>query len=374
MTRLTDQEYMARALRLARNGLNTTDPNPTVGCVLVRDGEIVGEGWTAPVGGPHAERVALAAAGGGARGATAFVTLEPCGHQGRTGPCTAALIEAGVVHVVCAMSDPNPLVSGAGLRMLGEAGVSVEQGLMEQSARKLNEGYLARMTRGRPWVRSKIATSLDGRTALASGESKWITGPGARGDVHRWRARSSAVLTGVGTVLADDPSLTARPDDEGAGLVQPLRVIVDSALRTPPAARTTSLPGEVVVFATAAATPRRTKLEAAGVRIEQVEGSPRCDLGQVLARLAELEVNDVWVEAGPTLNGALLAHGLIDELVLYYAPQILGDGARGMFALAPLARLGDRHELVIEDLRMVGRDLRILARPSTVLAPQAAGE
>ena len=276
--------------------------------------------------------------------------------------------------MVCAMSDPNPLVRGAGLRMLGEAGVSVEQGLMEQSARKLNEGYLARMTRGRPWVRSKIATSLDGRTALASGESKWITGPGARGDVHRWRARSSAVLTGVGTVLADDPSLTARPDDEGAGLVQPLRVIVDSALRTPPAARTASLPGEVVIFTTAAAIPRRTKLEAAGVRIEHVEGSPRCDLGQVLARLAELEVNDVWVEAGPTLNGALLARGLIDEFVLYYAPQILGDGARGMFALAPLARLDARHELVIEDLRMVGRDLRILARPSTVLAPQAAGE
>lgn len=370
MTRAADREFMERALGLARNGLATTDPNPTVGCVLVRDGEIVGEGWTAPVGGPHAERVALSAAGDRARGATAYVTLEPCCHQGRTGPCTSALIEAGIARVVCAITDPNPLVNGAGLRALSAAGVAVEQGLMESGARELNEGYLARMSRGRPWVRSKIAASIDGRTALASGESQWITGADARRDVHRWRARSSAVMSGIGTVLADDPSLTARPDDDYGEFVEPLRVIVDSALRTPPAARTLSLPGEVVIFTAADAADRYAPLEAAGARIERVDGSPRCDPAQVLARLAELEVNDVWVEAGPTLNGALLGRGLIDELVLYLAPRILGDDARGMFALPPLASLEDSLELAIEDVRRVGADLRVRARPVTVLAPR----
>ncbi len=370
MTRAADREFMARALGLARNGLATTAPNPTVGCVLVRDGEIVGEGFTAPVGGPHAERAALTAAGDRARGATAYVTLEPCCHQGRTGPCTSALLEAGVARVVCAMRDPNPLVNGVGLSTLAEAGVAVEQGLMASGARELNEGYLARMSRGRPWVRSKIAASIDGRTALASGESQWITGADARRDVHRWRARSSAVMSGIGTVLADDPSLTARPDDDYGEFVAPLRVIVDSALRTPPAARTLSLPGEVVIFTVADATDRRPPLEAAGARIERVGGEPRCDPEHLLARLAELEVNDVWVEAGPTLNGALLEHGLIDELVLYLAPRILGDDARGMFALPPLASLGDSLELAIDDVRRVGADLRVRARPVTVLAPR----
>lgn len=373
MSPIADHEFMARALRLARQGLSTTDPNPTVGCVLVRDGEIVGEGRTQPVGGPHAERAALASAGDTARGSTAFVTLEPCSHQGRTGPCTAALLEAGVARVVCAIGDPNPLVNGAGLRALGEAGVAVEQGLMEQSAREINEGYLARMIRGRPWVRSKIAASLDGRTALASGESKWITGPGARRDVHRWRARSSAVLTSIGTVLGDDPSLNARPDDEAAGLVQPLRAIVDSALRTPPAAHTLTLPGKVVIFTTADAADRRALLETDGAQVESVGGSPRCDLGQVLERLAELEVNEVWVEAGPTLNGALLERGLIDEFLIYLAPRLLGDDARGMFSLAPLRSLADSMELAIEDVRRVGSDLRIRARPGTVLAPGSEG-
>ena len=371
MSPAVDHEFMARALRLARKGLGTTDPNPTVGCVLVRDGEVVGEGRTAPVGGPHAERTALAAAGDRARGATAYVTLEPCAHQGRTGPCTVALIEAGIARVVGAIGDPNPLVNGAGLLALAEAGVAVEQGLMEQDAREINKGYLARMTRGRPWVRSKIAASLDGRTALSSGESKWITGAGARRDVHGWRARSSAVLTGIGTVLADDPSLNARPDD-AARFVQPLRAIVDSGLRTPTNALTLSLPGEVVIFTAADASERFAPLEAAGARIEAIEGRPRCDLEKVLVRLAELEVNDVWVEAGPTLNGALLERGLIDEFVLYLAPRLLGDDARGMFSLAPLASLADSVELIIEDVRRIGPDLRIRARPVTVLAPSQA--
>lgn len=368
MNSSADHKFMARALQLAGQGIYTTDPNPSVGCVLVVDGRIVGEGYTAPAGGPHAERVALAAAGRAARGATAYVTLEPCSHRGRTGPCALALIEAGVARVVSAMPDPNPLVAGSGERQLAAAGVVVETGLLASAAEALNRGFFSRMRRGRPWLRSKVAASLDGRTALANGRSQWITGPAARRDVHRWRAQSSAVMTGIGTVLADDPSLTARWDSAPVEPLQPWRVIVDSALRTPPDARTLGLPGRVVIFGGNADSDAGRALQAAGAQLETVPAAPHCDLAAVLARLAALEVNDVWVEAGATLNGALLELGLVDELICYMAPQILGDTARGMFALGPLARLEDRIDLDIDDVRMVGRDLRIVARPSTVAA------
>jgi diaminohydroxyphosphoribosylaminopyrimidine deaminase/5-amino-6-(5-phosphoribosylamino)uracil reductase len=359
---------MERALQLAERGLYDTAPNPTVGCVLVKDDEIVGEGWTAPAGGPHAERVALTRAGARARGATAYVTLEPCSHYGRTGPCADALIEAGIARVVCAFVDPNPLVAGAGLGKLERAGIGVTVGVLHGPAEALNRGHVSRMGRKRPWVRAKVAASLDGRTALASGASRWITGDAARADVHRFRARSSVVLTGIGTVLADDPALTARLDDPTMRVLQPTRVIVDSRFRTPPTAQTLKFPGTVLIFGTDAAGERASRLEAAGAKIERVAGSSRCDLNAVLARLAALEHNDVLVEAGPTLSGAFLEAGLIDELILYMAPQVLGDRARGMFVTRELTNLAERYSLEIDDVRKLGSDLRIIARPSTVAA------
>jgi diaminohydroxyphosphoribosylaminopyrimidine deaminase/5-amino-6-(5-phosphoribosylamino)uracil reductase len=343
--------------------------------VLAKNGRVIASGWTAPAGGPHAERVALAAAGAEARGATAYVTLEPCCHHGRTGPCTKALIEAGVARVVFAGHDPNPRVNGGGARELAAAGIDVVGGVLEQEAEPLNRGFFARMSRGRPWVRCKIAASLDGRTALANGQSHWITGPEARAEVHRWRARSGAVLTGSGTMLHDDPSLDARRAEAGIdrrlGIEQPLRVIVDSRLRTPPSARTLALPGEVVIFTTRIGDEAQAHLERAGAKIERVSGVEHCDLGQVLSRLAELEVNDVWVEAGARLNGALLRAGLIDELILYVAPCLLGDSARGMFAVPALSVLADGWPLAIEDVAMIGRDVRITARMSGTSSSRA---
>ncbi|HEU4616676.1 MAG TPA: bifunctional diaminohydroxyphosphoribosylaminopyrimidine deaminase/5-amino-6-(5-phosphoribosylamino)uracil reductase RibD [Gammaproteobacteria bacterium] len=361
MSAARDSELMARALRLAAKGAATTAPNPTVGCVLVQGDEIVGEGYTSPAGGPHAEIAALAAAGERAAGATAYVTLEPCCHTGRTGPCTEALIAARVARVVYAVADPNPLVGGGGAAALRAAGVEVEAGVLEAEAEAMNRGFFARMRRGRPWVRSKLAASLDGRTALADGASRWITGEAARRDVHRWRARSGAVLTGIGTLLRDDPSLTARPP--GGSPRQPLRVIVDARLRTPPDAKTLSLPGQVVIFTTEAGAAGAGDAWRRRARVEVVRGAAHCDLAEALERLASLEVNDVWVEAGPGLNGALLEAGLIDELVVYLAPHILGDDARGMFSLTPLASLEERIELEIDSVRRIGRDLRIVARP-----------
>lgn len=363
MADAADYEYMARALKLARRGLSRTDPNPTVGCVLVRDGRIVAEGFTAPVGGPHAERVALTAAGSDAAGATAYVTLEPCSHTGRTGPCAKALIDARVARVVCGSIDPNPLVAGAGAEELRRAGIEVETGVFEASAGALNRGYFSRMTRKRPWLRLKIAASLDGRTALANGSSRWITGAAARADVHRWRARSSVVMTGIGTVLADDPALDARVEDD---FVQPLRVILDSSLQTPPAAKTLRLPGRVIIFSGHAGGARYDALAGAGAELERVDANPHCDLHQVLARLAELECNDVWVEAGARLSGALLEAQLIDELILYMAPHLLGADARGMFETGTISSLAERHALVVHDIRKVGVDLRLTARPGTV--------
>jgi len=359
-------QHMHRALELARKGLYTTDPNPRVGCVVVANGETVGEGWTAPVGGPHAERVALNAASGAARGATVYVTLEPCNHTGRTGPCADALIAAGVSRVVCAARDPNTMVAGGGIETLQEAGIEVEVGMLEDEARAINAGYWLRMQRGRPLVRSKLAVSLDGRTSLANGESQWITSAEAREDVHRWRARSSAVMTGVGTILADDPSLTARLAEADVEVEQPSRVIVDSRLRTPENAKTLSLPGQRVIFTTQVNNEKGVDLVRQGVIVEHVAGTAQCDLHEVMARLGSREINEVWVEAGSVLNGALLREGLIDELVIYVAPMLLGTAARGMFDLGELTDLAQCPALSFDEVRAIGPDLRIIATPANV--------
>lgn len=354
-----DARHMARALQLARRGLYTTDPNPRVGCVIAKDGAVVGEGFHERAGEAHAEIQALRAAGSAARGATVYLTLEPCCHHGRTPPCSQALIEAGIARLVAAMQDPNPKVAGRGFDELRGRGIAVAAGLMESEAAALNPGFIARMRRGRPLVRVKLGASLDGRTALASGESKWITGEAARADVQKWRARSSAILTGVGTVLADDPSLTVRDFDIGR---QPLRVVVDSRLRLPPSAKMLKLPGKTLIACAANDAARADALRAAGGEVVVLpETDTGIDLGALLRLLAEREVNELLVEAGATLSGALLEAGLVDELVFYYAPCLLGDTARGMFAL-PIGRMADRVDLEIQDVRAVGRDWRIVAK------------
>jgi len=368
-----DLAYMARALRLARWGLFTTDPNPRVGCVLVRAGEIVGEGYHRCAGGPHAERLALAAAGEWAAGATAYVTLEPCCHQDRTPPCTDALLGAGVRRVVAAMVDPNPLVAGRGLESLKAAGIAVQVGVLEAEAQALNPGFIKRMRRGVPHVRCKLAASLDGRTAMASGESQWITSAAARRDVQFLRARSSAILTGSGTRLADDPVLNVRlgaeelPGLEPGELVrQPLRVLVDSRFRTPIDARLLDRPGGATLIAgLEPVPPAGRRLEAAGAELYSCASrGGRVDLESLLCYLARREINEVQVEAGPTLSGALLQAGLVDELILYLAPHLMGDEARGLFRLPGLTRIQDRIGLDIQDLRLVGPDLRITAIPA----------
>lgn len=349
---------MAQALQLAERGLYTTTPNPRVGCVLVKDGELLGEGWHERAGEGHAEVHALRAAGDRAKGATAYVTLEPCSHHGRTPPCADALIAAGVARVVVAMQDPNPQVSGQGVARLRAAGIEVDSGLMEAAARALNPGFISRMTRGTPWVRSKIAMSLDGRTALNNGESQWITGAAARRDGHHWRARSCAVLTGIATVLADDAKLTVR---DVATTRQPLRVVLDSALRMPLAA-SMLLDGEVLIYSARQDAQKISLLEKAGAQVVVLPGMQgQVDLVACVKDMAARGINEVLVEAGRTLNGALLQAGLIDELVLYLAPQLLGDIARGMAQLGELTRLEQRIELDWQDVRSVGKDLRIVA-------------
>jgi diaminohydroxyphosphoribosylaminopyrimidine deaminase/5-amino-6-(5-phosphoribosylamino)uracil reductase len=354
-----DSVWMARALQLAERGLYTTSPNPRVGCVLVKGDQVVGEGWHERAGEPHAEVHALRAAGESARGATAYVTLEPCSHHGRTPPCADALIAAGVSRVVVAVQDPNPQVAGEGIEKLRNAGIAVESGLMEAAARELNIGFFARMTRGRPWVRSKTGMSLDGRTALANGVSQWITGPAARRDVQHWRARSCAVLTGAGTVLADDPQLNVREIETTR---QPLRVVVDSKLQTPPSARMLQ-EGSVLIYTAVQDAEKVTALERAGATIcVMPDGAGQVDLEAVLRDLAQRGINEVLVEAGSTLNGALLRAGLVDELLLYVAPQLLGDAARGIAQLGELTALEQRIDLTWQDVRQVGADLRIVAR------------
>jgi diaminohydroxyphosphoribosylaminopyrimidine deaminase/5-amino-6-(5-phosphoribosylamino)uracil reductase len=363
MTDASDHVYMARALELAARGLYTTDPNPRVGCVLVRHGEVVGEGWHVRAGGPHAEINALRAAGARAQGATAYVTLEPCCHHGRTPPCTRALIAGGVRRVVAALQDPNPRVGGAGFAALQEAGIEVCSGVLAKEAEGLNPGFTMRMRHRRPWVRCKLAMSLDGRTAMASGESRWITGEDARRDVHRWRARSSAILTGVGTVLADDPSLNVRLEgEEWAELRQPLRVILDSGLRTPADARLLDLPGETLILSGVVDRERGARLRRGGVSVVALPmRDGRLDLAAVMGYLGRMEINEIHLEAGSTLSGALLAEGWVDELLVYLAPHLMGDAARGLFRLPGLERMDQRIGLSISDIRAVGHDWRITA-------------
>ena len=359
---------MMRALELARRGLYSSDPNPRVGCVIARDERIVGEGWHRYAGEPHAEIHALAAAGGNAAGATAYVTLEPCRHTGRTGPCTRALAEAGIARVVAAMRDPNPQVAGEGFAELAEAGITVETGLLETEAETLNRGFVSRFERGRPWVRCKLATTLDGRTATATGESQWITGEESRADVHRLRAQSSAVLTGIGTLLADDPRLDARLEDAEC-LAPPMRVIVDSRLRTPPGARVFSAPGRVVVATSRNAPPAPALLDAGAEIVALPDTGGRISLDTLMTTLAELGVNEVHTECGPTLAGALLESGLVDELVVYLAPMLLGDASRGMFTLPKVAEMRDRIGLDITGVTRVGTDLRVDAVPRARTRP-----
>jgi len=356
-----DSQWMARALRLAERGLYTTSPNPRVGCVLVNKNKVVGEGWHERAGEPHAEVHALRVAGKLARGATAYVTLEPCSHHGRTPPCADALMAAGVSRVVAAMQDPNPLVAGQGLQKLRAAGIKVECGLMEAAARELNIGFVSRMTRGTPWVRSKIAASLDGRTALANGASKWITGTAARRDVQHWRARSCAVLTGIGTVLADDPQLNVREINCGR---QPLRAVLDSELRISPKAKILQ-GGETLIYTASSDTAKQQTIKACGAEVMTLAGMDgKVDLAAVLRDLGKRGINEVLVEAGRSLNGALLKAGLVDELVLYLAPQLLGDAARGLADLGELTHLHQRVALQWNDVRQVGDDLRIVAKIS----------
>jgi diaminohydroxyphosphoribosylaminopyrimidine deaminase/5-amino-6-(5-phosphoribosylamino)uracil reductase len=355
----TDHHWMARALELAARGLYTTTPNPRVGCVIVRDGEVVGEGWHARAGEAHAEVVALAQAGGRARGADVYLSLEPCSHFGRTPPCVDALIEAQVARVIVAMEDPNPQVDGRGLERLRERGIDVRCGLLRDEARELNIGFCARMTRGRPWVRVKVAASLDGTTALANGASQWITGPEARADGHAWRARACAILTGVGTVRADDPRLDVRlvPTER-----QPLRVLVDSHLAVDVGARLVRAGNLLIATATRALVDKEQELRDHGCDIVHLpDAAGRVDLPALMRELASRQLNEIHVEAGFRLNGALLAAACVDELLLYLAPTLLGPG-NGMFELPPLERLEDGARLRIASAASVGADVRIVAR------------
>ena len=363
-----DREAMTRALQWAALGARSTQPNPRVGCVIARDGQIVGAGWHRRAGGPHAEVFALREAGDAARGATAYVTLEPCNHHGRTPPCTEALIAAGVTRVVYANGDPNPQVDGSGARRLQQAGIVVQTGLMAQEGEELNVGFFARMRRRRPWLRLKLAASLDGRTALASGESRWISSPEARADVHAFRAASAAILSTSATVLADDPQLDARPQDaareatEGDAPRYPLRVLLDAHLRIPTQARVFATPGEIVLLALDSAVPPQHL--AQGVQVQRVSAGAdgRLSLSAALAWMAGAGLNEIWTEAGATLAGALLNQDLVDEVVLYLAPCFLGTDARPLARLPALARLADARRLQVHDVGRIGPDVRIMLR------------
>jgi diaminohydroxyphosphoribosylaminopyrimidine deaminase/5-amino-6-(5-phosphoribosylamino)uracil reductase len=363
-----EERAMRRALELAALGMRTTQPNPRVGCVITQGATIVGEGWHQRAGEPHAEVFALRGAGGLARGGTAFVTLEPCNHHGRTPPCTEALIGAGVSRVIYACGDPNPRVDGSGAARLRAAGIDTATGLLAAEGEELNLGFFKRMRTGRPWLRLKLAASLDGRTALASGESRWITSPESRADVHRFRAESAAILSTSATVLADDPELTARTDI--AVSRQPLRIILDRHLRVPPRARLFAASGEVVRLtapdrARTAAVAAGGSPATAGARIEEIaaDDNGHLNLEAALAWIGGAGLNEVWTEAGPTLAGSLLQRKLVDELVLYLAPKLLGADARPLALLSEPLRLADVDTWRVHDLRQIGPDIRIMLRP-----------
>jgi diaminohydroxyphosphoribosylaminopyrimidine deaminase/5-amino-6-(5-phosphoribosylamino)uracil reductase len=354
-----DHVLMARALALAERGRDTATPNPNVGCVIAKAGRVIGEGWHARAGEAHAEARALAACRDSPEGATVYVSLEPCSHRGRTPPCAEALVEARVARVVAALEDPNPLVKGAGIARLRSAGIRVETGLLADAARETHRGFLARMSRGRPWLRIKSAASLDGRIALANGESRWITGEAARRDVHAWRARSCAMLTGIGTVLRDDPALTVRHVPCSR---QPRRVVIDSRLDLPPGARI--LEGEPpLVLTVSEDRGRRSALEGRGAEVVVVPATgSKADLAAVARLLAERGFNEVTVETGAKLSGSLLRAGVVDEIVLYLAPMLLGDVAQGLFALPAFESLGEAIRPRVVDVRAVGEDIRLVAR------------
>lgn len=368
---LTDEYYMAQAITLAKKGWYSTQPNPRVGCVLVRDEAIIARGWHQFAGQGHAEVNALAQLTDKTRaqGATAYVTLEPCSHFGQTPPCSNALIDAGVARVVIAMVDPNPLVSGNGVQRLREHGIVVKTGILEDAARALNPGFIQRMLQQRPKVRCKMAMSLDGRTAMASGESKWITAAAAREDVQRLRAESSVIFTGIGTVLADDPSMNVRADKYALNgiLRQPDRFIVDSRLRMPLQAKMLDLPGTTHIVTVQAcdfeSQQKQQALLARGASVHTLDADKSISLTSVMSLMAELQYNDVLLEAGATLTGAMLQAELVDELIIYMAPHLMGSEARGLFNLPGLDSMAQRINLNIQDIRAVGRDFRILAKP-----------
>ncbi len=365
-----DTRYMARAVQIARQGLYSSHPNPRVGCVIVNNGRIVGEGWHQIAGQGHAEVNALAKAGDKSRDATAYVTLEPCSHFGRTPPCSQALIDAGISRVVGAMQDPNPLVSGNGYNMLREQGIEVSCGLLAAESEQLNPGFIKRMSVGRPLVRVKSAMSADGRTAMASGESQWITGAGARQDVQRLRARSEAIITGVDSVLIDDPSLTVRPEAWTQGEwpdvlnepIQPLRVILDSQLRTPVTAKMLSVPGNTLIVCATENPQRQAALEAVGAEVlclPDKEKVPKVDLCSLLVELARREVNEVLVETGATTAGAFVQQGLADEWVVYMAPTLMGSDARPVLLMQGIDTMKNKLSLTMKEVKQVGNDLCI---------------
>lgn len=366
-----DEYYMAMAINLAKKGWYTTHPNPRVGCILVRNQQILSKGWHEYAGQGHAEVNALAnlKKGGHAQGATAYVTLEPCSHYGKTPPCSDALIEAGIKRVVIGMVDPNPLVAGDGVKRLKDNGIEVKTGVLESEAKALNPGFIQRMVSQRPKIRCKMAMSLDGRTAMASGESKWITSVEAREDVQRLRAESSAILTGIGTVLADDPSMNIRSETFASIVRQPERIILDSQLRVPVTAKMFTLDGQIVICTAHSSREQTEKvraLESQGASLhyldsEQLDGRQQLSLTELKAFMVQRQYNDVLLEAGSVLTGSMLKVGLVDELIVYMAPHLMGSEARGLFHLPGLNRMSDRINLDIQDIRAVGKDFRITA-------------